>query len=151
MGATLFLLTLSLNLGLTSCFWGATSESAAAEYGLGGSASLMVDPSSRGAGLFEVALYLDGKKISERNYSPAYSGLSILQVPPDYPIGRGNHRLTLRVLRQQSSTTTYLAQMSFVVIQLNPVKSWQYSLPGQPIAKTFAAGDSITLTFAVGE
>jgi hypothetical protein len=118
------------------------------EFGFGAVGALAPAPGGS-CGVLEAELLLDGFVLNRRVFQPANSGAIILD-KSDLYIARGQHRLSLRLVRQAASPCTYLVQLHAVVLQLATGFSQQISLPGGIVTVSLSSGQSVNLDFTAG-
>ena len=115
---------------------------------LGFSATSAIMSSSRRGGLLEAELLLDGVRVDSRSFQPAETGLVILQVSDRF-IAPGAHRLSLRVVRQATSPSSWEVQIGALVLNLATFATQEFKLPNDIQTVTLADGQMTTLQFTV--
>lgn len=115
---------------------------------LGFSAVAAIISSNMRGGIIEVELLLDGTRVDSRTFQPAERGLVILQVS-DMFITPGAHRLSVRVVRQVTSPTSWDVQIGAAVLNLATIATQEFKLPNDVRTVSLADGQMTTLQFNV--
>ena len=115
---------------------------------LGFSATAGIISSNRRGGILEVELLLDGLRVASRSFQSAETGLVILQTD-DMFISPGAHRLSVRVVRQAASPTSWDVQIGAAVLNFSTIATQEFKLPNDIQTVSLTDGQMTTLQFTV--